>query len=962
MPDRAAAFPRRLARRARLVMLGAALTLMVMLSVIRPAHAEANREPLWPHLGSDLAPDPSVTFGVLPNGMRYALKANSLPKGAVSVRFAVDFGSMHETPDEAGYAHFIEHMAFNGSTNVPEGEMVRRLQRFGLAFGAHANASTSHEHTVYKLELPNASDALIEESLLLMRETASELAFSAEAIEREKGVVLAEHRRGDTFARRRSQQAFDFLLPGALAASRMPIGTTAAIAAATRDRLVDLYQRYYRPERALLVVVGDFDLKAIERKIAARFSDWRGRGPAGAEPDAAWTPPDRDPEASVFVHPDGGDALTVYALAPLDERPDTAALRRETSLHGFGVAVMNRRLRTLEEGADPPFRRAAARRGPMLRTAEAASVSATIAPGEWRRALKAIEQEWRRALEHGFSETEIADQIAAMRTNVELAAQREATRQTPALAEELLGSLLEDRVFTTPSSGLDRFNAWSDEATPEAVLEAFRSRMGVSAPLIFYSASREEPGTPEALPAAWAASALAPVAPPEARALAPFAYTDFGPPGRVVADEPLEAIGARLIRFENNVRLNLKRTTFQTGSVMVSLRLGAGPLDFPEEPLGLDSLMQAFSAGGLEKHSADDLRGLLAGRAVQAGFSASASAFGATYRTTPADLLLQLQVAAAFMTSPGYRIEAERRWRQNLELSWPRLDANAQAVLANAGVRELMSGDRRFGRRADDGVSDRTFEELRARLDPILQSGAIEIAIVGDVDEAAAIEAVAKTFGALPKRAERPSRFREDRPARFRDERAALTLTHRGEPNQALVTFYWPVVDVDPQADPQAARVLNVLGAVMRLKVTEEVREKLGAAYSPAARAAISSTIPGWGYLSASSEVRPEDADTVAAAMRAIAADLEAGRISEDELKRAVTPMLETLPQNATSNGYWLSLLSMAQTRPELTAAGALSVMEAGLRSITIADLAAAARRYLIPDNAHEVRILPGRP
>src|SRR5690606_4168785 len=123
-----------------------------------------------------------------------------------------------------GLAHFIEHMAFNGSRNVPEGEMVRILERLGLAFGADTNASTGQDFTTYSLELPNAADGLVDESLFLLRETASELTFSASAIDRERGVVLAEWRRGDNFQRRRSEQQLAFLMPGALAASRMPIG------------------------------------------------------------------------------------------------------------------------------------------------------------------------------------------------------------------------------------------------------------------------------------------------------------------------------------------------------------------------------------------------------------------------------------------------------------------------------------------------------------------------------------------------------------------------------------------------------------------------------------------------------------------------------------------------------------------------------------------------------------------
>jgi zinc protease len=935
------------------------LTVLLGLLVWRPVWADTPDKPLWPHLASDIAPDPGVIFGALPNGMRYALKPNQLPPGAISMRFAVEFGSIYETSEEAGLAHFIEHMAFNGSTHVPEGEMVRMLERLGLAFGADTNASTGLRETIYKLELPNASDALVGESLFLLRETASELTFDQGAIDRERGVVLAEHRRGDTFARRRSQQLIDFLLPGAPAASRLPIGNAETISAATREQMVSLYNRYYRPERAVLVISGDFDPGKMRQLVVERFSSWTGKGPAGVEPADDWSPSARQPAASVYVHPDGGDAISVYGLKPMDRPADTVAQRRSSNLLSFAVGAINRRLATLADSEAPPFRRASVAFDDVLDTAKTVALSASIRPGAWPAALDSLEQEMRRAVQYGFTQDEIDVQVANMRVSVENAARREQTRQTSALADGLLNSILDDSVFATPASGLERFNAWAGDASPALVLEQLRQNMNETGPLVFLSSTVKADEAVTDMPVAWKRSQEIAVASPASRTFAPFGYTDFGQPGRVRSDARRDDVGARLIQFENGVRLNLKRTDFQRNTAMVSVRVGAGPLDFPDEPFGLDVLMGAFSNGGLGKHSADDLRGVLAGHTVQAGFTSSSTAFGATYRTTPADLLLQLQVAAAFVTDPGYRPEAERRWREAIELSWPRLAANPQAVLRNTAMRTMMGGDRRFGTDPADGVTQRTFNDLRAALLPVLQSGAVEIAIVGDIEEGAAVDAVARTFGALPQRAEQAGRQREARAAVFASPTQPLTLTHHGEAAQALAAVYWPVPDVDPQVQRDEARVLDLLGDVMRLKVTEELRERLGAAYSPSAGAAISYTIPGWGYVSASSEVKSGMVDEAIAAMRTIAANLREGRISEDEFLRARTPLLEALPQNATSNSYWLSLISRAQSRPELVDEGKLDVVEMRLKAMTVEDLAAAARKYLRDDEARVIRIVP---
>jgi zinc protease len=930
----------------------------VFLATAACAQTPAEAKPLWPHLASDISPDPTVTFGVLPNGLRYALMHNQLPPGAISIRLAFDVGSLHEAEDEKGLAHFIEHMAFNGSTNVPEGEMVRILERLGLSFGADTNAETTQTDTTYILELPNGHEALVDESLLLLREIASELTFDPAAIERERGVVLAEFRRGNTFMQRRQDQELDFLIPGSYAASRMPIGDPAAIALSSRQIFVDLYNRFYRPERAVLVIVGDVDVSAMEKKIVTRFGDWVGKGNPGAEPDLTYTLKPRQPEASVFTHPDGGDSISILSLSPFEDLPDNAANRRESNLLSFATGAVARRFAIISNGEAPPFRNAGLSYSDILQAADAAGASATVTPEDWKRGLEALEQEWRRALLYGFTKDEIDQQIAVLRTSQANAAERELTRTTGQLAAQLINSILDGSVFSTPSSGLKRFESWAASATPDSVLEVFRRRMTIGTPLFFMTSSVKRPGIEAEILEAWDASKAVEVSPPVKATTAKFAYTDFGKPGAVLNDERLADIDTRVVTFANNVHLNIKRTDFQKSVIQISLRVGGGTLDLPDQPFGLGSLMSAYAGGGLVKHSTDDLRAILSGHAVQTGFTASSTAFGATYSTTPKDLDLQMQVAAAYLTSPGWRPEAERRWRQSIVLSWPRFDANAQSVMASEGMRLLASGDKRFGSSPDDGVVNRSFTELRAYLEPLLVSGAIEIAIVGDVDEAQAIASVAKTFGALPQRDAASTVYTSDKPAVFRHERTPITLTHTGEPGQAMVSLYWPV-NVDPDADPQAVRELAVLASVMRLKVTEVIREKLGASYSPSAGASVSSVYPGWGYLVVSSEVKPQDTDAVATAIGGIAASLRRGEVSEDEFLRAVTPSLEQLPRNASSNSYWLSLIAEAQSRPDRMGRAKLPAIEASLRAVSVKDIVAAANRWMTDAAVQRVTILP---
>ena len=236
----------------------------------------------WPQARSDIAVDPEIRFGTLPNGMRYALRRQTIPEGQAALRLRIDAGSLMEADDQQGLAHFLEHMAFNGSQAVPEGEMIKILERLGLAFGADTNASTGFDETIYKLDLPRTDAETVDTSLMLMRETARNLLIAPDAVDRERGIVLSEERARDTPAYRTYKARLAFLLKGQRVNERYPIGLTQVLQDAPAQRIRDFYEAYYRPERAVIVAVGDFDLDLMEGKIREAFADWAPAAGDGA--------------------------------------------------------------------------------------------------------------------------------------------------------------------------------------------------------------------------------------------------------------------------------------------------------------------------------------------------------------------------------------------------------------------------------------------------------------------------------------------------------------------------------------------------------------------------------------------------------------------------------------------------------------------------------------------------------
>src|SRR3982751_3670392 len=229
----------------------------------------------WAQDYTERKADPAVRFGTLPNGLRYAIMHNETPSDGVAMRMRIGAGSIAERDEEQGLAHFLEHMAFRGSTNIADGEVVHMLERQGLKFGPDTNAFTAQDETVYMFNFPKADQTALDTGLTLFRELGERLKLAPEAIDAERGVVLSEERLRDTPQYRMVKSDLSAVLDGTRVVSRWPIGTVDTIKAANHDRLSRFYRANYRPDNATLVIVGNVDAAAVEQQIRSKFSDWK---------------------------------------------------------------------------------------------------------------------------------------------------------------------------------------------------------------------------------------------------------------------------------------------------------------------------------------------------------------------------------------------------------------------------------------------------------------------------------------------------------------------------------------------------------------------------------------------------------------------------------------------------------------------------------------------------------------
>ena len=925
------------------------------------AYASAGGAPLtlkpgeWPQAHSDVAPDPDTRFGALPNGMRYAIRKQSIPPGQAALRLRFAAGSLMEADPQQGLAHFLEHMAFNGSKAVPEGEMVKILERMGLAFGADTNASTDHDETIYRLDLPRTDAETIDTSLMLMRETAGNLTIDQGAVDRERGVVLSEERARDTPAYRVVMARQAFFFQDQRPPLRPPIGKVEILKTAPASDIRSFYGAWYRPERAVLIAVGDFDVDAMEAKIRARFGDWTAAAPAAPVPDMGPVKR-RGPEAKLLVEPGAPASIQIAWTSPPDLAPDTEAKRRHDLYERLGFSVLNRRFSGLARDADPPFIGAGAFKGTQFKAADVVMVTVNTETSRWRQAISAVEQEQRRAVQYGVRQDELDREIEELRAGLKANVAGAATRRQSQLAAEILGSLDDDEVVTSPAQELAEFEAAVKDLKAETVSAALKAAFKGEGPLVFMAGPTPIPGGEPALLSALSDSRKVAVIPPIAPRQVAWPYESFGTPGKVVETREISDLDTVFVRFENGVRLTIKPTKFRDDEVLVRVNVGDGLLDLPSDRQSPAWGSGAYVEGGTKQISAEDMERVLASKVYGARFSISDDAFVLSGSTRTYDLDTELQVLTAYLAEPAWRPEAFKRLKSTGKTIHDQYEATDSGVLSRDLAGLLHSGDRRWTFPSRQEIADAKLEDLTAQVTPNMASGPVEVMIVGDVTVEKATEAVAATFGALPPRPN-PAPIPEDQRKAYFPAPVAqpVVLTHKGRADQAIGYIAWPTTDFF--ADPQRARETAVLGEVLSLRLVNELREVQGATYSPNVNFNHSFVWLGWGYVSASVEVHPDKLAEFYADVRKITADLRTNEISADELARAKTPRIDRIEKARVTNGYWLNELSGAQADPRRLDAIRAAIV--GNERVTSADIKRVAQLYLRDDKAWALEVVP---
>lgn len=900
--------------------------------------------------------DPAIRFGQLANGMRYAIMRNDTPKGAVSMRMVVGSGSLAERDDERGTAHYLEHMAFRGSTNIADGDVVRLLERQGLTFGADTNAATGFDSTVYQFDFPKADATAIDTGLTLFREIGGRLRIDPAAVDAERGVILSEERLRASANLNAAEAQLALTLPGTGVAERLPIGTIDSINTTTAAKIRRYYEANYRPENTTIVIVGAVDPAAIEAQLKQRFGDWRGVGVG--DPHIVRAPRIAAVTARSFVAPGASDSLTLNWTRPMDSRADTTARERDRLLRLIGLVTLNLRLRERAQVSDAPFSVAAADTNDVFGTAETTTLNVVPTPGHWREALAAALAEQRRLAAQGISAGDIARVLALLRPRFQANADGSGTRLDATIANEIANSVTSDDVVTSPAQDLATFDRIAAVATPANVTAAFRDAFTGSGPLAFRSSSDPASGDDKALAAALATARDAALGAGSEAGAVVWPYASFGTPGRITA-RAVDDAGVTTVTFANGTRLAVKPTKFVVGGVSVLVSFGRGVVGLAPGQARSRWLAAfggpAWLQGGTNKLPWGQMQRALEGHNVGLALAIGDMKFVMAGDTRTNELPFQTQLMAAYFTDSAYRPDGVVRIKGQVQGQLAAIDSAPLAVFGRALGPLTHNGDARWKTLPDAAdVAATTAADLPALLRPATSTPA-DIIMIGDLTVEQAIAAVAPTFGALPKAASPRSAIYRDRVAPVAPAGAPPVFIHKGRADQALAVQLWATSDY--YAAPADSYALEVARELLSDRLVETVREKLGLTYSPFVAATNDLDLPGEGYLLAGIEVPPAKFGQFRQVLGEELTAMATGPIDADAFARAKAPIIEARKKAIETNAYWAGRVERLLRDPRAAAFYRDEI--SGIDKVMPRDVQRVLKQYVIGKQALSIEVRP---
>ena len=865
------------------------------------------------NLNSLVPLDEQVKIGHLENGLTYYIQHNPKPENKLELRLALKAGAMQEDDNQLGLAHFVEHMAFNGSEHFEKNELISYLQSIGVAFGSDLNAYTSFDETVYMLPIPTDEEEKLTNGFQVMRDWAGGLLLNTEDIDAERGIVVEEWRTGQGVGQRLRDAYLPVLLHESRYAQRMPIGKMEIIRNAADSLVRKFYKDWYRPDLMAIVAVGDVPTEKVEGLIKTYFSNLKKPENAPAR-EYYEVPSHKDNFVKIITDEEApGIQVQLYYKHKAKPSINYSDYKGRILRTMFG-GMITQRLDEIRQQEDAPFIFAGARYGNLVKPLDFFTISGVVGPGKLKDGLLSFLTENQRVVDHGFTQSEL-DRVKRSLLN---SAEKSFKEMDKVESRNLVGRYVSHFLNQSFADGPENRYRFYQEIIPQITLEEVNELADElirndNIVLIVSAPEKDKESLPKEsdLLAVLENATSIQTKPYEEDLLREELMLSKPQPGEVVGRAYNEGVDVTTVTLDNGMKVYFKPTDYKNNEIIFTASSNGGTSLYPlEDHYSANYSGTAINVMGIGDFTPSQLKKVLAGRNVQVTPNISTYSERISGATTPGDLEMTLQLIHLYFTSP----------RMDRSL-WNVFIANQKNQLESAGV----NPDFQFNKRVNEIISNGnprgrgiyTAEQLDSiSLDKSLEiykdrfanAADFNVLFTGNINMEEVLPLITQYLGSLPGDPSKKENFLDLGLTPPHDRKETIKV---GMDDKSQVILYF---SGETSYDLAKSQQLSYLGEILTIKLIETLREEIGGVYGVGARGSLSRVPKERFNFSVSFPCGPESVEKLTAAVwEQIRKIQEEGPNEADLAKVRETKRLD-LEENMKRNGYWHGQLVAAIT------------------------------------------------
>lgn len=863
--------------------------------------------------------DDKVRIGKLDNGLTYYIRNNNWPENKANFYIAQRVGSIQENDDQRGLAHFLEHMAFNGSEHFPDSTLLEYTRSLGVEFGSDLNAYTSIDQTVYRIcNVPTKRTAAIDSCILILKDWSNGLTLDGKEIDKERGVIHQEWQLNEGPGQRMYQKILPALYPGCKYGERLPIGLMEIVDNFEHEALRAYYRKWYRPDNQAIIVVGDVDVDHVEAVIKDLWKN------VVVPADAAQVKDELVPDNAEPIYLFEKDKEQKYSLVSVMMKHDIVEKEEKENIgylldqYAKSVIAMmfNLRFEEMAKKADCPFVAADAQDGQYIlsKTKDNFELNAMAKDGKDIESLAAIYREAQRVRQFGFTageydrcKSEYLSQLEKQYNNrdkVDNAVYGNLYRDNyldnePIPSIEVKYQIL-SQLLKSPMIGVEMINEYAKELISEndsnlVALIMAQEKEGKTYPDKAAMAQAISQVRGETLEAYVDNTKNEPLIAPEA----------MPKPGKIVKEKENTKLGYKELELSNGAKVVLKKTDFKNDEIVFqAMAKGGKGLYGPADYINLKYFGTAMEASGLGNFSNSELQKALYGKQVGVSLDMSNYYNYIGGNSVPKDIETAMQLIYLHFTNVSKDEESFNSIKEQLALMLANKNLQPESVFSDSLTLTIYGHNPRFAPTCKEDLDkidyDRIMQIWKERFS---NARGYEFYFVGNFDEATIRPLIEQYIASLPSQKKVADWKDVDD---FADGKINNTFTRKMESPKALAFKLWHM----PMAYNLENSVLaDAAGQVLMMVYLKDIREDASAAYTVQAVGGLRRTgNKGLTTMQAYCPMDPEKAETAINLMAKGMAD-NTIKVDADKVAKVKENMLKNADIDAKSNGHWMDVI-----------------------------------------------------